>query len=374
MLERYGRHALIDWFSQERLKTSKFAVIGVGAVGNEVAKNLALLGVGSIHLFDLDKVEVHNLTRSVLFRESDVGQSKVSSAASRLKDLDPSVEVVGFEGDFWTNLRMSELRTYTTIFCCVDNFEARIRLNQLAALCSVNLVNTAIDSRYVCVELYPFSVSGVCACYECNLPPSAYQRISQRYSCGWLRRVAQVERKVPTTVVTSAVAGAIAVSYALHVPDTGELNAVRTLIDTKTGSSTLADLESAAECPCCSSFSGPVTLLRTGAVMKCSLLNETVNEGFGQLTVRTSDQILAAFRCTSCDDSPKIVFGRASDYDDRLTTCDRCGQQSVEVEIRDQFTVEELRKRFDGRQIPAKFLMLDLPSGTTVIELNGEQK
>ena len=52
---RYDRHKLIDWFSQGELENSYIAVVGTGAVGNEVLKNLALLGVGKIDIFDFDK-------------------------------------------------------------------------------------------------------------------------------------------------------------------------------------------------------------------------------------------------------------------------------------------------------------------------------
>lgn len=85
--DRYQRHSLIDWFSQEDVKASSFAVIDCGAVGNEVSKNLALLGVGKVDLFDFDTIEIHNLTRSVLFRRStfDVGSSKAEVAGKRIK-------------------------------------------------------------------------------------------------------------------------------------------------------------------------------------------------------------------------------------------------------------------------------------------------
>jgi molybdopterin/thiamine biosynthesis adenylyltransferase len=85
---RYHRHNLIDWFSQDALAKTKVAVIGAGAVGNEVIKNLALLGVGEIYVFDLDVIEEHNLTRSVLFRDADIGQPKAAVAAKRAMELD----------------------------------------------------------------------------------------------------------------------------------------------------------------------------------------------------------------------------------------------------------------------------------------------
>ena len=66
--DRYSRFRLIAWWDQEKLARSRFLVVGAGALGNEVLKNLALLGVGYIHVVDFDRIEESNLTRSVLFR------------------------------------------------------------------------------------------------------------------------------------------------------------------------------------------------------------------------------------------------------------------------------------------------------------------
>src|SRR5580658_10045721 len=74
--DRYSRLRLISWWRQERLRSARILVVGAGALGNEVVKNLALLGVGTTYLIDLDVVESSNLSRSVLFREADSGQSK----------------------------------------------------------------------------------------------------------------------------------------------------------------------------------------------------------------------------------------------------------------------------------------------------------
>lgn len=64
---RYDRHKLIDWWEQDKLASTKVLVVGAGALGNEVLKNLALIGVGNITIIDFDTVSVTNLTRSVLF-------------------------------------------------------------------------------------------------------------------------------------------------------------------------------------------------------------------------------------------------------------------------------------------------------------------
>ena len=80
--DRYERFRLIEWWNQDRLKAASALVVGAGALGNEVAKNLALLGVGRIWIADFDRIETTNLTRSALFRGSDVGKWKAQVLAA----------------------------------------------------------------------------------------------------------------------------------------------------------------------------------------------------------------------------------------------------------------------------------------------------
>ena len=84
--DRYARHRLIDGWDQERLRAARVMVAGAGAIGNEVIKLLALLGIGRLLIVDFDSVEISNLTRSPLFREADIGRSKAFIAAERAKE------------------------------------------------------------------------------------------------------------------------------------------------------------------------------------------------------------------------------------------------------------------------------------------------
>ena len=72
--DRYARQRLIPQWDQRRLAEATAVIAGVGAVGNEVAKNLALLGVGRLVLCDPDIVARSNLSRTVLFCDGDVGR------------------------------------------------------------------------------------------------------------------------------------------------------------------------------------------------------------------------------------------------------------------------------------------------------------
>lgn len=60
--DRYSRLRLIPWWDQNRLKDATIMVVGAGAIGNELIKNLTLLGIGRILIFDMDAIENTNLT------------------------------------------------------------------------------------------------------------------------------------------------------------------------------------------------------------------------------------------------------------------------------------------------------------------------
>ena len=69
-----SRLAAIEWSEPARLAQARILVVGAGALGNEVLKNLALVGAGNVVVVDMDRIELSNLSRSVLFRETDQEQ------------------------------------------------------------------------------------------------------------------------------------------------------------------------------------------------------------------------------------------------------------------------------------------------------------
>ncbi|MEY3736775.1 MAG: hypothetical protein RLZZ251_491, partial [Actinomycetota bacterium] len=66
--DRYARQTLIKWWDQKALLKSHVLVVGAGALGNEIVKNLALVGVGNISIVDMDHIENSNLARCIFFR------------------------------------------------------------------------------------------------------------------------------------------------------------------------------------------------------------------------------------------------------------------------------------------------------------------
>src|SRR5437763_8115987 len=102
--DRFSRFRLIQWWDQRKIAAARILVVGAGALGNEILKNLALLGFRNIVIVDLDKIELSNLSRSVLYRESDVGQYKSEAAAAAVRQLAPDVCVTALHGNITTEL------------------------------------------------------------------------------------------------------------------------------------------------------------------------------------------------------------------------------------------------------------------------------
>jgi molybdopterin-synthase adenylyltransferase len=370
--ERYLRHNLIDWFDQELLKKLTILVVGAGAVGNEVIKNLALLGVGAIRIVDFDHIEIHNLTRTVLFTEADIGKPKANVAAAAATRLDPSCRVEAICGDFWECISFAQLREASAVLCCVDNFEARFRINRLCSLLGVDLINAGVDSRSVSAEIFPFMRDPDSACLECNLPPSTYQRVAERHSCGWLRKVAFEEKKIPTTAITASYAGALATSLLLHsYRECAEDGARRVFVDTISNTTSKSSLPKNPLCPCCGTQAPKRVFLQSRRTLGKNL--PWVPESPSDVTLTVSDPVLVWWEtpnCVGCSSAPPLlVFDRASRYSDADATCGKCGLKQRLAIIRDQFTAAELVEKFNGKDMPGKFISYESDGTQVVIEL-----
>lgn len=370
MSARYQRHTLIDGFSQERLAATRLAVVGAGAIGNEVVKNLVLLGVGHIDLYDFDRAEIHNLTRSIFLRESDVGTEKAVTVAQRAAEVDPNVTVTPLCGDVWDTLTLARLEACDALVCGVDNFETRLRLNQLCLIAGVDLINAAIDSRHATVEVFPLSRPQA-ACYECHLPESAYARMAQRYSCGGLRRLAWREHIVPTTAITASIAGALAASAALRRGEAPSALGRRIFCDTRAGLTTVAELARREACVGCSGFPRPA--LRVAAANRwVSRLHDLAGPLKADIAVRLSDPVITGYRCTRCGpppDAQQVMLARARDFDERIAHCAGCGRPTVQVEIRDRFGLSELMQLFAERPLPVRHVLAHIGGDTLCIDL-----
>jgi molybdopterin/thiamine biosynthesis adenylyltransferase/DNA-binding transcriptional regulator YhcF (GntR family) len=212
--DRLGTFDFISWWERKRVEEAKILVVGAGALGNEVIKNLALMGAGNLYIVDFDTIEAANLSRSPLFRESDSGRRKAEVAAARVKELNPNVHVQYLHGDVTTQLGLGVIRRMDVIIGCLDNREARLGLNRFAYWMNKPWVDGAIQELLGLVRVF---IPGQGACFECTLNDQARRDLAVRYSCPLLARQNILLGKVPTTPTIASIIGAMQSQEALKI-------------------------------------------------------------------------------------------------------------------------------------------------------------
>ncbi|WP_339733243.1 ThiF family adenylyltransferase [uncultured Gimesia sp.] len=115
--DRFQRQS--DLIPAERLSQVSATVIGVGAIGRQVALQLAAIGIPRIQLIDFDQVELTNITTQG-YRCQDLGQSKVDATARAIQELDESIQVRVTSDRFRPSVPVGQV-----VFCCVDSISAR---------------------------------------------------------------------------------------------------------------------------------------------------------------------------------------------------------------------------------------------------------
>ena len=212
--DRYSRLRLIAWWDQQKLAQAKVLVVGAGALGNEVLKNLALLGVGTAYVVDFDHIEESNLTRSVLFRHRDCGRPKAEAAAEAIRDMNPDTCVKPMLANIITDVGLGMFREVDVVIGCLDNREARLWVNRQCWKVGTPWIDGGIQEINGVVKVFAPPDS---ACYECAMTENDYRLINLRYSCPLLRQEDLQAGKVPTAPTISSMIGGLQVQEALKL-------------------------------------------------------------------------------------------------------------------------------------------------------------
>jgi len=212
---------MISKFKQENISSAHIMVVGCGALGNEVLKNLVLSGVGYIVIVDFDLVETDNLSHSVLFRKDDALERrlKVEAATARLQALNADVKITTICGDIAYDIGLGIVRDMNLVIGCVDNRWARYCINRLCMRAGIPWVDGGIDGLEGSVRVFAPGKN----CYACNLGPEGLRDLTYRMPCTGIIRRNIKEGKVPTTSITASIIGAIQVQEALKLLHPKEL-------------------------------------------------------------------------------------------------------------------------------------------------------
>lgn len=205
----------LSWFKQSKVEKARVMVVGCGALGNEVLKDLVLFGVQHLVIVDFDTVEPSNLSRSILFSRDDAAHHayKVEAAARRLREINPLVEVKTVRGDIAHDVGLGLLRQMDVAIGCVDNRYARYCLNRLCMRAGIPWVDGGIDGLEGTCRVFAPGKN----CYACNLGPEGLEELRRRKSCADIVQKNEEAGRVPTTPIAASIIAAVQVQEAMKL-------------------------------------------------------------------------------------------------------------------------------------------------------------
>jgi len=215
--DRYNRQKLLGgWWDQDKLLKGHVFVVGAGALGNEIVKNLVMFGVGEISIVDYDWIEETNLNRCVFFSEDDVlgGKQtlKVEAVKRGAEKINSSVKINAINENVHDRIvnDPSFLKQFDVVALALDNWLARISIGNAAYDLGIPIVNGGMAGfdGGVFVAIPPET-----PCVECLLPSSNKDKILNIvFSCTEKGKIVYEGAqyvKIATMATTNSIIGAL---------------------------------------------------------------------------------------------------------------------------------------------------------------------
>src|SRR3984893_11106245 len=212
--DRFSRLRLIPWWDQAKIAACKVLVIGAGALGNEILKNVALLGFQKIVVVDLDCIEESNLSRTILYRTEDIGEYKANAAAHAFQKIAPSASVPPMGANIIRDSGRGLFAGSDVMLAGLDNREARLWINRCAWKVNRPWIDGAIEGINGVARVF---LPGEAPCYECTLGEVDWAILERRMSCNLLTHEEVAEGKVPTTPTIPSIIAGIQVQEAVKL-------------------------------------------------------------------------------------------------------------------------------------------------------------
>lgn len=353
MSGRFARQELIPGWSQDRIREASAIVVGVGAVGNEVARLLGMAGISRMMLCDPDRVEETNLSRTPLFRASDIGRYKVEAAAEALRDLAPGLTIDARADTLVRGLGLADLRDASIILSCVDTRSARLQLAARCALLQVPVIDGGTHPWGG--EVRPFLRPGG-PCYACTLSAAERSEDDSPWSC--MAPVLQAPHGAGA--FASAIVGgwmaSIALRFLLGLPVPAGL----LRIDVSAGTTTIVDMKRKDDCPL-HQRAGDVTRIGIGTAGTVDELRAAVGASGKAVPWEPIQERVECPRCAFAE--PRWGVPRAA----RCPRCDRMLRSRTTLDLQSvpgNMTLRELGIP------PREILYVDAPGGEVWVEID----
>lgn len=219
--DRFDRSRRIDWLDMDAIFHAKVLMVGAGALGNEVGKNLVLSGFRDVTVVDMDRIVASNLSRCLFFTDDDASESRskaevlangmgaiadrgnIKALSMRIEDCPPST----FEGS-------------DVVIGCLDNILARMHVNSTSYAAGKLFVDGGMEgfSGRVMVVRPPDG-----ACLQCGMNRSHARVARLRFSCTGAETTFHVPRVASEITTTSLLASVMVREVVKHVSDRGDL-------------------------------------------------------------------------------------------------------------------------------------------------------
>lgn len=331
--DRFSRFRLIPWWDQAKIQSAHVLVIGAGALGNEILKNLALLGFQNIVIVDLDSIETSNLSRSVLFRASDVGSAKADAAARGYRNLLPEATVLPLAANVMQDCGLGLFAWADLIIAGLDNREARLWINRAAWKVGRPWIDGAIEGINGVARVF---LPNQPPCYECTLGETDWAILNRRMSCNLLLHEAQPQGRVPTTPTISSVIAGIQVQELVKV-----LHGLPTLagkgyvFEGLQHTSYVTQYTENPDCMSHAPLENIVELSESSSEITLAELMRRGREhlGAGETVIEFSRDIIWRLRCPRCG-ATEDIFSPVGSVDFNRGRCPACSHDSAEPQMR----------------------------------------
>ena len=332
--DRFQRFSLIGWWDQARIRNARVLVVGAGALGNEIVKNLALLGFGNVLIADLDNVENSNLSRSVLYRKGDNGSPKADVAARAARDIFPEIKVQAFNGNVLYDLGVGVYQWADLVMAGLDNREARLSINRNCRKLGKHWIDGAIEQINGVARV--FAPTG--PCYECTMSETDWRLLNRRRSCNLLTKDEMQTGKIPTTPTISSIIAGVQCQEAVKLLHGMETIAGKGFVFNGIScDSYLVEYTENEECYSHETAERVVPLPSGTADMRVSELLSRARADLGpDAVLELGRDILTALRCPFCNKT-EAFYQSLGKVRNSVATCPDCGRRREAVTA---FTVD----------------------------------
>ncbi len=158
----------IGIIGQQKLKSAKVLLLGMGGLGCPLSIYLASLGIGTIGIVDNDKVELSNLNRQIIYNINDIGKYKVDVAKKKIKLINKKIIIKSYK------IRVNKtnidklIKNFDIVCDGTDNFKTRLLVNDHALKQKKILISAAVSGFDG--HIFKFNFKKKTPCYRCFLP------------------------------------------------------------------------------------------------------------------------------------------------------------------------------------------------------------